>query len=135
MACKTDVEQLKRTHGRRLLKMPGVSGVGIERGPRADDYVLVVHVSDDDENDTRRRDAGSRAGVGANREERTVQEAVGAVKRYSVFAVLRIRLPFATAGVAMDISSSEFFPRTLNSGPAWITKVSPSSLRAKIRPL
>lgn len=49
MACKTDVEQLKRTHGRRLLKMPGVSGVGIERGPRADDYVLVVHVSDDDE--------------------------------------------------------------------------------------
>jgi len=29
--------------------MPGVSGVGIERGPHADDYVLVVHVSDDDE--------------------------------------------------------------------------------------
>ena len=49
MAPKTDVEQLKRSHSRRLLKMPGVSGVGIERGPRADDYVLVVHVSDDDE--------------------------------------------------------------------------------------
>ena len=49
MARKTDVEQLKRSHGRRLLKMPGVCGVGIERGPRADDYVLVVHVSDDDE--------------------------------------------------------------------------------------
>jgi hypothetical protein len=32
--------------------MPGVCGVGIERGPRADDYVLVVHVSDDDEQTT-----------------------------------------------------------------------------------
>jgi hypothetical protein len=49
VARKTDVEQLKRSHGRRLLKMPGVCGVGIERGPSADDYVLVVHVSDDDE--------------------------------------------------------------------------------------
>lgn len=49
MARKTDVEQLKRTHRRRLLKMPGVSGVGIERGEHAEDYVLVVHVCDDDE--------------------------------------------------------------------------------------
>ena len=49
MACKTDVEQLKRSHSRRLLKMPGVNGVGIERGAHAEDYVLVVHVSDDDE--------------------------------------------------------------------------------------
>ena len=49
MARKNDVEQLKRSHSRRLLKMPGVSGVGIERGEHAEDYVLVVHVSDDDE--------------------------------------------------------------------------------------
>jgi hypothetical protein len=32
--------------------MPGVCGVGIERGPHADDYVLVMHVSDDDEQTT-----------------------------------------------------------------------------------
>lgn len=49
MACKTDVERLKRSHSRRLLKMPGVSGIGIERGEHKEDYVLVVHVSDDDE--------------------------------------------------------------------------------------
>jgi hypothetical protein len=46
---KTAVEALKRRHGRRLLRLPGVSGVGIERGDGDDDYVLVVHVDVDDE--------------------------------------------------------------------------------------
>jgi len=45
------------------------------------------------------------------------------------------RLPLATAGVASVISSSAFRPRRRNDGPAWITKVSPSSLSAKIFPL
>jgi hypothetical protein len=45
------------------------------------------------------------------------------------------RLPLATAGVANVISASEFFPSKANSGPAWMTKVSPSSLIAKIFPL
>jgi hypothetical protein len=49
VARKTVVEQLKRSHSRRLLKMPGVNGVGVERGEHREDYVLVVHVSDDDE--------------------------------------------------------------------------------------
>ena len=38
--------------------------------------------------------------------------------RYSFVAVRTIRLPLATAGVASVISSSEFLPSTLNSGPA-----------------
>ena len=38
-----------------------------------------------------------------------------------------IRLPREIAGVASVISPSEFLPSTLNSGPAWITYVSPSS--------
>ena len=45
------------------------------------------------------------------------------------------RLPRAIAGVASVISSSEFCPRSRYSGPAWITKVTPSSLSAKILPL
>jgi hypothetical protein len=46
---KTDVTQLKRRHGRRLLQLPGVSGVGVERADGGgDDYVLVVHVEQDD---------------------------------------------------------------------------------------
>ena len=36
-------------------------------------------------------------------------------------SVRMIRLPRDTAGVASVISSSEFLPSTLNSGPAWIT--------------
>ena len=48
MARKAAVEELKRRHGRRLLRLPGVSGVGIERGDGEDDYVLVVHVDSDD---------------------------------------------------------------------------------------
>lgn len=42
--------------------------------------------------------------------------------------------PFEMAGVAMHISPRGFLPITLSSGPAWITKVSPSSLRQKIFP-
>ena len=48
MARKAEVEELKRRHGRRLLRLPGVSGVGIERRNGEDDYVLVVHVDSDD---------------------------------------------------------------------------------------
>lgn len=48
MARKAQVDQLKRRHRRRLLALPGVSGVGVERGDGADDYVLAVHVEDDD---------------------------------------------------------------------------------------
>ena len=47
MASKETIEQLKRRHRGRLLRLSGVSGVGIERDE--DDYVLVVHVNDDDE--------------------------------------------------------------------------------------
>ena len=48
MARKTEITELKRRHGRRLLKLPGVRGVGVERGDGDDDYVLVVHVEKDD---------------------------------------------------------------------------------------
>lgn len=48
MAGKTEITRLKRRHGRRLLQLPGVVGVGVERGVGDDDYVLVVHVEDDD---------------------------------------------------------------------------------------
>ena len=48
MSRKAEVDQLKRRHRRRLLELPGVSGVGVERGDGADDYVLTVHVEDDD---------------------------------------------------------------------------------------
>jgi len=46
---KPEVEALKRRHRRRLLSIPGVSGVGVQRGDGEDDYVLVVHVKEDDE--------------------------------------------------------------------------------------
>ena len=46
MASREEVEELKRRHGRRLMRIPGVSGVGVERDPDAA-YVLVVHVKDD----------------------------------------------------------------------------------------
>lgn len=49
MARKAEIEELKRVHGRRLLRLPGVSGVGVERGDRQNEYVLVVHVENDDE--------------------------------------------------------------------------------------
>jgi len=49
VATKEQVEALKHTHGRKLMRMPGVSGVGVERGDGEDAYSLVVHVEDDDE--------------------------------------------------------------------------------------
>lgn len=49
MAAKAEVAKLKQQYSRRLLKLPGVSGVGVERGDGDDDYVLVVHLEDDDE--------------------------------------------------------------------------------------
>ena len=48
MGGKAQIAALKRRHSRRLLKLPGVSGVGVERGDGDDDYVLAVHVEDDD---------------------------------------------------------------------------------------
>ena len=55
--------------------------------------------------------------------------------RYSFDCVRRMTLPRTMAGVASDISLSVFLPSSLNSGPAWTTKVSPSSLNRKILPL
>ena len=49
MARQTEVTKLKQRLSRRLLKLPGVQGVGVERGDGDDDYVLVVHVEDDDD--------------------------------------------------------------------------------------
>ena len=49
MATKEQVERLKRLHSRSLMRMPGVSGVGIERDDGEDAYSLVVHLADDDE--------------------------------------------------------------------------------------
>jgi hypothetical protein len=49
VAPKTEIEELKRRHGRRLLRLPGVSGVGVQRGDGDDDYVLVVYLKEDDE--------------------------------------------------------------------------------------
>lgn len=47
MATKKHVEDLKQRVSRRLLRLPGVSGVGIQRADGPDDYALVVHVEDD----------------------------------------------------------------------------------------
>jgi hypothetical protein len=48
VARKAEVEELKRRHGRRLLRIRGVVGVGVERSDKEDGYVLVVHVKEDD---------------------------------------------------------------------------------------
>ena len=47
MATKAHVEALKHRVSRKLLRLPGVNGVGIERADGPDDYALVVHVTDD----------------------------------------------------------------------------------------
>lgn len=47
VATKKHVEELKQRVSRRLLRLPGVSGVGIQRADGPDDYALVVHVEDD----------------------------------------------------------------------------------------
>jgi hypothetical protein len=49
LASKATIQQLKRRHRGRLLSLSGVNGIGIERGSDENDYVLVVHVTDDDE--------------------------------------------------------------------------------------
>lgn len=49
MAGKAQVQELKRRHGRRLLGINGVVGVGVERSDEEDGCVLVVHVKEDDE--------------------------------------------------------------------------------------
>lgn len=49
MASKETIQQLKRRHRGRLLRLSGVNGIGIERGTDDNDYVLVIHVTDDDE--------------------------------------------------------------------------------------
>lgn len=49
MATRDQVEALKRAHSLTLMRMPGVSGVGIERGDGEDAYSLVVHLEHDDE--------------------------------------------------------------------------------------
>jgi hypothetical protein len=49
VASKETIQQLKRRHRGRLLRLSGVSGIGIERGNDDNDYVLVVHVKNDDE--------------------------------------------------------------------------------------
>jgi hypothetical protein len=48
VAPKSQVTKLKRRHSRRLLSVPGVCGVGVERGDGDDDYVLAVYVEADD---------------------------------------------------------------------------------------
>lgn len=48
VARRTEVTKLKQRLSRRLLKLPGVQGVGVQRGAGDDDYELVVHVEDDD---------------------------------------------------------------------------------------
>jgi hypothetical protein len=49
VASKKTIEKLKRRYRGRLLRLPGVSGLGVERGKGEDDYILVVHVKEDDE--------------------------------------------------------------------------------------
>jgi hypothetical protein len=43
MASLEEVRELKRRHSARLLQVPGISGVGIEKD-EAGDYVLVIHL-------------------------------------------------------------------------------------------
>ena len=47
MASKAHVERVKQKLSRRLLRVDGVNGVGIQRADAPDDYALVVHVEQD----------------------------------------------------------------------------------------
>lgn len=47
MAEKTEAAALKRRFSRRLLKLDGVMGVGVERADGDHDYLLTVYVDDD----------------------------------------------------------------------------------------
>ena len=48
MASEQHVKALKQRVSRRLLRLRGVNGVGIERAGGPDDYALVVHIVNDD---------------------------------------------------------------------------------------
>jgi hypothetical protein len=45
VAPRHEIDDLKRRVGRRLLRTPGVVGVGTGRARRRDDYVLVVYLA------------------------------------------------------------------------------------------
>ena len=47
MATEAQLREVKRRHSPRLLQMPGVSGVGIEKDDTGE-YVLAVHVNTND---------------------------------------------------------------------------------------
>jgi hypothetical protein len=47
MPTKEHVERLKHELSRRLLKVEGVNGVGIQRAEDPEEYALVVHVEND----------------------------------------------------------------------------------------
>jgi predicted sugar kinase len=46
MATEDEIRELKRRHAARLLRQPGVSGVGVERGEDGG-FVLAVHLDRD----------------------------------------------------------------------------------------
>jgi hypothetical protein len=47
MASEDELRQIKRRHSARLLQLPGVCGVGIEKD-ESGDYVLAVHLDASD---------------------------------------------------------------------------------------
>jgi hypothetical protein len=49
MASEDELRQIKRRHSARLLQLPGVSGVGIEKD-ESGDLVLTVHLDSRDPN-------------------------------------------------------------------------------------
>src|SRR5262249_25274857 len=74
----------------------------------------------------------SQNGSDAAQEPRARHHRDALAMRYSFELVRMNRLPLAIAGVASTMPSSAFFQSSLNSEPACITNVSPSSLSAKI---
>jgi hypothetical protein len=49
MASEEELRQIKRRHSARLLQLPGVCGIGIEKD-KSGDYVLAVHLDASDPN-------------------------------------------------------------------------------------
>jgi hypothetical protein len=47
MVSQEEARAIKRRHSPELLKRPGVSGVGVEKG-EGGDYVLTIHVNADE---------------------------------------------------------------------------------------
>jgi hypothetical protein len=47
MATLEEIRELKRRHSARLLGLPGVSGVGIERDDDGGGYALAIHLDGD----------------------------------------------------------------------------------------